>query len=408
MNKKFRNEFESKVFLRLTKIFPGAKIEINKTIKLEKFKVEVDLIVYHRNRCYAIECKSSNKKQLVGLSNIICKLRQLKKSHLFDQVILVTINHFPKIKKTRFEKSGIKVIIFSELNNIIESKRKKLSSDNLIKRVLNKHNLSIRQLALLLKLKSKKGIYEYEANGIPQNLIKHLENLLKQSNSRKIHFEAFRRSINTKKLYYRFFRESLQLTQEEFSHKLGIKNWAYAAFESGLEDQKYIYEIINKKINKMCYDLNKDPKKLDGLALGRVKETMKTIQNGKDIDAIVGFNFPSELNLGKNFEDSINLDSIFKSSLVLRNIIIADYHVINKYEVDALIIRGNSNILVEFKKSLNNAGRKITNFISDLLERQDILKPTNILIISNSKPTETDLNRFEKANIEYIQIGPMV
>ncbi|MBS3146719.1 hypothetical protein J4471_03410 [Candidatus Woesearchaeota archaeon] len=407
MNKKFRHEFEREVFLQLEEIFPNARIEINKTFTLEKFKMEVDLIIHHGNKSYAIECKSSNKNQIVGLSNIMCKLRQLKKSKLFDQVILITANDFPKIKKMRFEKSGIKVLTYLEINEIgIEIKR--ISYSNLIKQVLGKHNLSVRQLALLLDMKSKKGIYEYENNGIPKSKIKKLEKLLERSDSRKVHFEAFKRSINSKKLYYRFFRESLNLTQEKFSQKLGIKGWSYAAFEAGLEDQKYIYGIIDKKINKICFDLNMNSKKLDRLTIERVKETLKIVRIGDNISPIVGFNFPSTLKLGTIFENSINLNSIYKNSFVLRNVIIADHNVINKYEVDALIIKDDSLILIEFKKRLTNSGRKITNFISDLLERQDILKPNKTLIISSSEPTETDLNRFSKANIEYIKIGLVV
>lgn len=404
---RIRSDFEKKVYLRLKKIYPNSEIEVNRMIQLPDFYLEIDLILKNNGRKYAIECKDICKTQFLHLSKVISKLRQIKKSKLFDAVILITLHKLSVARIKKYEKSGIMVLDYNDLS-YIRPVGKKMNDLGLINKVLDKHNLSWRQLKVLLGLRG--NFSTSEVTSVPKTWLPRLRELLMEQNTRNLHFTSFLNSLNQKKLFYRFMREALELSQRKFTDLLGVNLWSYESFESGLDDQRYIYTIIDNKLKEIATSLNRDYNQLETISLKKAGNTLKIIEKAKNIPEIIGFNFPSRFSSGQSYEKGAEfiLHSFGKGATIFRNVIVADEKVLTKYEVDALLVIGKEKILIEFKKNLKNDGRKITNFILDILERRIILNASQSILVAGSIPTQTDLKRFKRANIIYKQYGPVV
>lgn len=401
--------FEEKVYHKLKELYPNSIIEKNKTIKFDNLKLEIDFIINFNNKYYAIECKDLVKKQINRLSKSIARLILIKKSGYFDRVILITSLHLAKLRTKRYLKNGIIPLTINNLNTL-ETYNFFINKNDLINKVLNKHNLSERQLAILIGLKSKKQIYDYKKKGIPSKFVYKLKNLFKGKNSRKLHFKAFLKSIKPKKFFYRLIRENLNLSQKEFAKKLNIPVWVYVSFEKGFENQKYLYGLIDQKIENICLSLNKDYNEIKYTTLSRLKYILRMIEKAKQIPEIIGFNFPSPLNLGKNYELNVKrlLTNLYPNGFIINNAIIANKNVSKRYEIDFLVYSPNKLILVECKKSISNDGRNIGNYLSSFIERKELLKPKESLFISGSSPTENEIQRFNNSNITLLSQGPMV
>ncbi|MEK6933139.1 MAG: helix-turn-helix transcriptional regulator [Nanoarchaeota archaeon] len=401
--------FEEKVYCKLQELYPTSIIEENKSVNFGNLRLEIDFIINFNNKRYAIECKNLVKKQINKLSKSIARLILIKKSGYFDKVILITSLDLAKFRTRKYLKNGITPLIIENLDSL-ETYKNPVHDDNFINKVLNKHNLSERQLAILIGLKSKKQIYDYKKNGIPNRLTYKLKNLFLEKNSRQLHFKSFLNSIKPRKFFYRLIRENLNLSQKEFAKELNIPTWTYVSFEKGFEDQKYLYDLIEKNIKNICLGFNKNYDKIKNKALFQLKHILKMIEKARCIPEIIGFNFPSSLSLGRDYKSNIKkfLVDRYPNSLIVNNAIIANKNVSQKYEVDFLVYNFNKLILVECKKNISNEGRNIGNYISSIIERRELLNFPESLLISDSKPTENEMQRFNNSGITFLSQGPIV
>jgi len=398
--------FEREVYNKIKEFYPLAKIKTNALLTINNLTLEIDLIISINKKTYAIECKDINKKQIGHLSKSIAKLRLINNSKLFNMVILLTSISLPKLITKRYIKSGIKILNLKNFR-ILEKPINNFKRDNLIDKIANKHNLTDRQIAILLGLKSKKQIYDYKYKNIPYVQINRLKALLEFENSRELHFKAFINSINKTKLFYRFFREEFKLSQKEFSKILGVNNWVYTSFETGLEDQKYLYNLIESKIANICVYFHKDYSIIKKEIEDRTNKELEVIKYAKRFPQIVGFNFPSILSKGKEYENKVKvyLSKIFNDYIILSNIVIADESISRKYEIDFLLFNKKEMIIAESKKSLSNDGHSLSNLIAAILERSNVLKTENKLLITSSTLKPNEIKRFNNANIELIYMG---